>query len=53
MVEMGKTQESQDKELGYPGDRFVNHFFVPNSQHAQEWLRNKPKRMPQRYLGVA
>lgn len=33
---MGKTQESQDKELGYPGDRFVNHFFVLNSRYTQE-----------------
>lgn len=50
MVEMGKSQESQDKELGYPSDRFVNHFFVLNSQ---EWLKNKPKPMPQCYLGEA
>lgn len=53
MVEMGKTQESQDKELGYPGDRFVNHFFVLNSQHTQGWLKNKPKPIPQHYLGEA
>lgn len=31
---MGKTQESQDKDLGYPGDRTVNHFLVLNSQHS-------------------
>lgn len=53
MVAMGKTQESQDKDFGYPGDRIVNHFLVLNSQHTQGWLKNKPKLMPQHYLEEA
>lgn len=32
-----EDQESQDKELGYPSDRFVTHFFVLISQHTQGW----------------
>lgn len=49
LVEMGKTQDSQDKELRCPAGRCLKHLFVINSQHTQEWLKTKPKPTPQCY----
>lgn len=43
MVAMGKTQESQDKDFGYPGDRIVNHFLVLNSQTHSGMIKKQTK----------
>lgn len=46
LVEMGKTQESQDK---VDAGRCLKRLIVINSQHTQEWLKTKPKPTSQCY----
>lgn len=41
MVKMGKTQESPYKGLRHSGGRCLEHFFVLNPEHTDEWLKNK------------